>query len=85
MVSKIFQCRQCGSQRIKRNGHTKKGSARYQCKDCGVTRVLEPNEVYSNTQKELVLKAYQERASFRGVGRIFDISPQTVFNWVKKN
>ena len=85
MVSKTYKCHECGSLQIVKNGHTKKGSARYICRDCGVTRVLEPNEVYNDKQKELVIKAYQERSSLRGVGRVFGISHQTVFNWVKKN
>ncbi len=85
MVSKIYKCHACGSSKIVKNGHTRKGSVRYLCKDCHVTRVLEPDETYSDKQKELVIKTYQERASLRGVGRIFDISHQTVLNWVKKN
>ena len=85
MLTKIHKCHECGSNKIVKNGHTRKGSARYLCKDCHVTRVLEPDETYSAQQKELVIKTYQERASLRGAGRIFGISHQTVFNWVKKN
>lgn len=85
MLTKVHKCHKCGSSKIVKNGHTRKGSARYKCKGCGVTRVLESDEMYSDKQKDLVIKTYQERASLRGVGRIFGISHQTVLNWVKKN
>ena len=85
MITKIHQCHACESIRLVKNGKTKKGSPRYLCKDCGRTRVLEPEERYSEATQTLVIKAYQERSSLRGVGRIFGISRQTVLNWVKKN
>ena len=85
MIVKIHHCHECGSIHIVRNGKTKKGSPRYLCKDCGITRVIDPSEQYGETTHKLAIKAYQDRSSLRGVGRIFGISHQTVFNWVKKN
>lgn len=35
--------------------------------------------------KSKIAKAYQERSSLRGVGRIFNVSHQSILNWTKKS
>ena len=68
---------------IVRNGHNRYGNAQYHCHACGVYRVLEPRRLYAPEEKEQVLRTYQERASLRGLERIFGISRQTVLRWLK--
>ena len=49
-----YSCRSCGSRQ-------------YLCKVCGACRVLRPKVQYIPEQKEMVLKAYRERMSLRGL------------------
>jgi len=43
-----------------------------------------PN-VYSEEKKEEIMRAYEERSSLRGLGRIFGVSRPTVIKWLKKS
>ena len=78
-----FACRSCGSANIVKNGTNKCGNPQYHCKDCGVYRVLEPNERHSAQTRQQVLKAALERVSLRGIERIFNVCRQTVVKWLK--
>jgi len=83
MIKEIIKCRRCHSVNLVRNGSNGVGNPKATCKDCGFSGVLNPKRADEST-KEKVAKAYQERSSLRGVGRIFDISHQTVLRWTKK-
>ena len=76
-------CSRCGSANIVKNGHNKCGSQQYYCKDCGARRVLKPKHKYASEQKETILKTYKERASLRGLERIYQVSRSTVLRWMK--
>ena len=78
-----YQCTNCGSINIVRNGRNKCGNRQYHCKDCGAYRVLKPKTGYSPERKETILKACKERCSLRGIQRIFGIAPKTVARWIK--
>ena len=78
-----YQCTNCGSINIVRNGRNKCGNRQYHCKDCGAYRVLKPKTGYSQERKETILKACKERCSLRGIQRIFGIAPKTVARWIK--
>jgi insertion element IS1 protein InsB len=82
-ITITYQCRVCGSTNIVRNGRNKCGHAQYYCRDCSAHRVLEPAPGYSAGAKRRILDAYQERASLRGLGRIFGVARQTVLRWLK--
>lgn len=69
---------------IVKNGHNKCGNQQYYCKDCGARRVLDPKHKYKQDDKESVLRTYKERASLRGLERIFDISRITVLAWLRE-
>src|SRR5512133_2832063 len=86
MITKtiMYECRHCGSENIVKNGHNGSGSQQYWCKDCGKRGVLEPQNSYTEAQKEQIIAAYHERPSMRGIGRIFGISPATLASWLKK-
>ena len=79
-----YTCHTCGSTNITKNGTNKCGNAQYHCHDCGAYRVLKPHLLYSEKEKDTILKTYQERASMRGLERIFDVARQTVAAWVKE-
>ncbi|RLJ01467.1 MAG: hypothetical protein DRP08_05480 [Candidatus Aenigmatarchaeota archaeon] len=60
------------------------GSQRYKCKRCQRRYTPEPNELgYSEVVRRKALELYVDGANFRRIGRILDISRQTVANWVK--
>jgi len=84
MITKKYECRNCGSENIVKNGHNGSGSQQYWCKDCNTRGVLEPKHSYKEAQKEIIIAAYHERPSMRGISRIFGISPATLSSWLKK-
>jgi IS1 family transposase/transposase-like protein len=79
-----YTCQICGSPDLVKNGTNKCGNAQYHCKTCGAYRVLEPKRQYSESEKDKIMKTYRERASMRGVERIFDVSRKTLANWIHK-
>ena len=40
---------------------------------------------YPEEQREMILRAYQERSSLRGLTRTFGVSRNTVTSWLKKS
>lgn len=83
MINQSLCCRKCGSTNLVKNGSNSAGNPKSKCKDCGFGGVIRSKRP-SNETKELIVKAYQERSSLRGVGRIFNVSHQSVLNWAKK-
>jgi IS1 family transposase/transposase-like protein len=79
-----YHCRKCGSPNIVKNGTNKCGNGQYHCKDCGAYGVLRPRSQISDEQKAMILRAYKERASLRGLERIFGVARQTVMRWLKE-
>ena len=79
----IYTCRKCKSEDITKNGTNRCGSPQYHCKNCGAYGVLVPKERYSKTEKDTILKAYQERSSMRGIERTFGVCRQTLAIWLK--
>ncbi len=75
-----YRCTRCGSTNLVRNGHNSTGSPKYRY--CGASRVLQPKVRYSEEQKVLILRTYQERA--RAVQRLFGVSRPTLSAWIQK-
>ena len=77
------QCRHCGSEHLRKNGHATNGAQRAKCLECGRTFILEPTGPrYSEETKAQVLAAYQERMSTRGIRRTFGVCYQTLIKWL---
>ena len=77
------RCTKCNSTKIVKNGTDYKGDQKFHCLDCDVYGTLEPQgRSYPEFVKEFVLRAYRERASMRGVERIFGIARQTLARWI---
>ena len=81
---KTYHCSQCGSEDIVKNGADYKGDQKYYCHHCHACGTLEPQGHSTEEQKEMALRAYQERVSMRGITRIFGIARQTLTQWLKK-
>lgn len=79
-----YPCTRCGSINIVKNGKNRFGKQQYHCKDCGACRTLNPEIRYTGEEKERILRAYQERASMRGIERIFGVTRPTLIAWIKK-
>lgn len=81
---RIYKCTHCRSENIVKNGTTEKGQQKFYCKDCNSYRTLNPIVKYTQERKDEILKAYEERASLRGVHRIFGVSVTSLLDWIKK-
>jgi transposase-like protein len=70
---------------VVRNGAPPDGRQRFRCRDCGrrSTADARPNG-YTEEQRALILRAYQERSSLRGLTRTLGVSRNTVTSWLKK-
>jgi transposase-like protein len=85
MVTLLVSCSHCQSTEIVRNGATADGRQRYRCRACGRRSTADPRpNGYPEEQRELILRAYQERSSLRGLTRTFGVSRNTVTSWLKK-
>ena len=85
MVTLTLSCLHCTSTDVMRFGRTRTGKQRYRCHACGRTFCDNPTPRQTDpVRKEQILAAYQERASMRGVARIFGVSRNTLAGWLKK-
>lgn len=77
-------CESCGSRHIVMNGKTAKGKQKYHCKKCGSYRTLGTKQWYSDERKNEIIRVYKERASLRGVHRVYGVAVTTILRWLKK-
>ena len=85
MVTLPVSCPHCHSEQVVRNGLTADGRQRYLCRACGQRSRQNPRpNGYTNAERELILRAYQERSRRRGLTRTFGVSRTTVTNWIQK-
>ena len=78
----VHHCHFCGSDDIVKNGTDYKGKQKFKCRDCGSFGSLDPTVKYSDEDKEIILRTYQERASMRGIKRIFGVVYRTLKRWM---
>lgn len=85
MVTITLTCPYCRSEQLIKYGVTANGKQRYRCKACGRQHREHPSPPgYTPAQRELILRAYQERSSLRGLSRTFGVARNTVSAWLKK-
>jgi transposase-like protein len=84
MILEKTICPHCDSDNIRRNGFSKSGKQKYHCLACKRYGTLGAEPKYSEERKQEILNTYFERASLRGVERIFDVDRFTVARWLKK-
>ena len=86
MVIEILLCRHCQSHNVIKHGRDKRAVQRFRCHDCRRTfQNPADDRRYSDAFRAQVLAAYHERASMRGVSRVFGISRLTLADWLKKS
>jgi len=76
-------CPKCKSENQIKQGFTIAKSQRYFCKDCG-NKYTPQKKHYSEEDRTLAIKTYYSGTSGYGVGKIFGMSHQNVFRWIKK-
>jgi transposase-like protein len=85
MITIAVACCHCQSLNLVRNGKTPDGRQRYRCHDCQRRSTADPRpNGYPEEQRELILRASQERSSLRGLSRTFGVARNTVARWLKK-
>jgi len=79
-----MKCPRCqANQKQYKAGFNPSGSQRYRCGECN--RVYTPQPLaqgYSSEKRMLAIRMYVEGSSQRSIGRILQVSPQTVANWI---
>src|SRR5436309_1531231 len=79
MVIIKLSCPYCSSKDVVRNSHAPNGKQKYRCLACKRQTRDNPTEHgYSEKEKDVILKAYQERSSLRGLKRTFGVERNTV-------
>ena len=64
-------------------GKHRGGNPRYWCTDCDKTFCRNPGTTAHPPEfKAMVLRAYQERSSMRGICRTFGIGRNTLYTWL---
>ena len=84
MVTTQHSCARCGSEQIRRNGHSG-GHARYQCKACGYQARFVPAAAERATRYAQVEKLLAERNSQRSIVRVTGVARMTVAKLAKKS
>jgi len=80
------RCPNCGhEQKQKKNGFNRSGTQRMVCLNCNTNYTLNPKaHAYPEEIKQSAIKVYYSGVSGRGVGKIFGMSKDNVYNWIKK-
>src|SRR5512134_2177284 len=80
-----MRCPRCEStQRQIKYGFTPSGSQGYRCQGCGCRYTPEPKaQGHAGETRALAVRMYLEGMSFRAIGRVLKVSPQSVGNWAK--
>ena len=86
MINVTLECRHCQSRNLIRYGRAANGKQRFLCHDCGQRSRENPQpNGYTAEQREMILRAYDERSSLRGLERTFGVSRKSVSVWLKKS
>ena len=79
-----MNCQHCNAEvKQYKAGFNRSGSQRYRCGVCKRAYTPEPNPLgYSAETRMLAIRMYLEGNSQRAIGRILQVSPQSVANWI---
>ncbi|MFH1642571.1 MAG: hypothetical protein ABIC04_06770 [Nanoarchaeota archaeon] len=76
-------CPKCQTHSLVKNGLTSAKKQKFRCNRCSCYGSIDSKR-YSEERKEEILRVYKERASLRGVNRIYGVAITTVLAWLKK-
>ena len=80
-----MQCPRCSSRTKQyKIGFNRSGSRKYRCATCKRTYTPEPNERgYPEALRLQAVRLYLEGTSLRSIGRILNVTHQSVSNWIR--
>lgn len=79
-----MKCSHCGSEKIKKNGHTHYGKQNYLCHECNRQFVENGQEWFvTDADKLLINKLLLERISLAGICRVCNISEKWLLSYIK--
>ena len=77
-------CPDCGSDLVKKNGHTRHGKQNHRCLTCDKQFVVDPEDhKVDERTKNLIRKTLLERVSLQGICRIFEISMPWLLGFIE--
>ena len=82
----MIQCKECQSDTTVKNGIVRE-KQRYKCKSCGCNFIIGDSGINPATElkrQTCVLFYSLGKASFRFLAKLFDVSPATTYQWVRK-
>ncbi|MNU55780.1 IS1 transposase [compost metagenome] len=79
-----MECRKCKSQTIVKNGKSKLGIQRFYCKNCHHSFPEDYHYGSCRVSNEQIILLLKESCGIRGIGRILEISPNTVIRRILK-
>ena len=82
----MIQCQECQSDTTVKKGIVRE-KQRYKCKSCGCNFIIGDSRINPATELKrhtCVLFYSLGKASFRFLARLFDVSPATTYQWVRK-
>ena len=84
-ITQTLTCPHCASDALVKYGHAPDSRQRYKCKTCGRQHRENPrSNAYPEETRDIIIKASQERSSFRGLQRTFEVDRHTISAWIKK-
>lgn len=79
-----MKCSHCGSEQVKKNGHTHYGKQNYLCYECNRQFVENGQDWFVNeSDKVLINKLLLERISLAGICRVCTISEKWLLSYIK--
>lgn len=84
-ITVTLTCPHCQSEALVKFGFAPDGRQKYRCKNCAKQhRENRRTNAYSESEREIIIKASQERSSLRGLQRTFGVERHTISKWIKK-
>jgi transposase len=78
------KCKSCGGVNFVKNGFVR-GQQRYRCKDCRTNQIEGDKRLkYNNNIRNMALSMYLNSSGIRSIGRVLNVSPQLISQWVTK-
>lgn len=78
-----IKCPECEQANAVKNGFVA-GNQRYKCTNCGRQFVLSARQAKGDAEKRLAVMLYASGLSMRVIGKIIDVSVQTVSRWIRE-
>lgn len=77
-------CKNCGSDKITKNGRDNKGKQRYKCKNCGIRfRDTDARVKHGLSKRIRVIKMYLEGMGIRSIERLEKVSGALIVYWIR--